>query len=145
MDTRFAEEHDAAFHGLLGYLARVPAIEVNETPAAGFGSGRFDNGNWWVKFSIDLYDDLAWNVVQEFGHVLNLVSLNEPLPTAFKPVSPPPYMNGGPEDFLSWVIESTEPSFSPDKAAEWLEGRLPRPVDDLSQWPTDDNDDEDDD
>ena len=53
------------------------------------------------------------------------------------PVSPPPYMNGGVE-FLSWVIESTDPSFAPEKCAEWLEGRLPRPVDDLAQWEMDD-------
>jgi hypothetical protein len=43
-------------------------------------------------------------------------------------------MNGGPRDFLSWVIESTSPEFAPERRAEWLEGRLPRPVDDLSQW-----------
>lgn len=52
------------------------------------------------------------------------------------PVSPPPYMNGGVE-FLSWVIQSTEPSFTPDNCAEWLEGRLPSPVDDLEQWKMD--------
>jgi hypothetical protein len=56
------------------------------------------------------------------------------------PVSPPPYLNGGVE-FLSWVIESTDPSFSPDNCLEWLEGRLPRPVDELSQWQTDDDED----
>ena len=54
-------------------------------------------------------------------------------PTVFMPVSPPPYMNGGVE-FLSWVIESTKPSFTPDQCADWLEGRLPRPVDDLEKW-----------
>jgi hypothetical protein len=54
------------------------------------------------------------------------------------PVSPPPYLNGGVE-FLSWVIESTDPSFTPNKCVEWLEGRLPRPVDDLEQWKMDDD------
>jgi hypothetical protein len=29
-------------------------------------------------------------------------------------------------------------SFTPDKCVEWLEGRLPRPVDDLEQWKMDD-------
>ncbi len=53
-------------------------------------------------------------------------------------VSPPPYMNGGVE-FLSWVIESTDSDFSPGKCAEWLEGRLPRPVDNLEKWAMDDD------
>lgn len=69
---------------------------------------------------------------------MNYVSVEERLPTVFIPVSPPPYMNGGVE-FLAWVIESTDPSFTPDKCAEWLEGRLPRPVDDLAQWKMDDD------
>ena len=113
---------------LLDYLARVPAIDGT------IGSGTGDDGNWWVKFAIDIDHPLAWRVVQEFGHVLNYVSLNERLPTVFMPVSPPPYMNGGPRNFLSWVIESEDASFSPAECAEWLEGRLPRPVDEISQW-----------
>jgi hypothetical protein len=48
-------------------------------------------------------------------------------------------MNGGVE-FLSWVIESKDPNFSPDLCAKWLEGRLPRQVEDLSQWETGDDD-----
>ena len=74
---------------------------------------------------------LAWNVVQELGNVLNYLSVTEHLPTVFKPVSPPSYLNGGPQEYLSWVIESTLPDFSPKTCAQWLEGRLPRPVDDL--------------
>jgi hypothetical protein len=75
--------------------------------------------------------------VQEFGHVLNYVSLNERLPTVFMPVSPPPYRNGGPNEFLSWVIECKDLDFMPENCAEWLEGRLPRPVDELDQWELD--------
>src|SRR5688500_17345460 len=67
--------------------------------------GQLDGGGWWVKFSLDISHRLTWNVVQELGHVLNYLSLNERLPTVFKPVSPPPYLNGGPAEFLSWVIE----------------------------------------
>jgi hypothetical protein len=52
----------------------------------------------------------------------------------FKPVSPPPYLNGGPHEFLSWVIESVDPSFTPDLAAQWLQGRLPEPVEDENAW-----------
>ena len=121
---------DSAFEGLLAYMARIPGIEGS------IGHGDED-GIWWVKFGIDIANPLAWHVVQELGHVLNYVSIEERLPTVFYPASPPPYMNGGPEDFLSWVIETKDPEFSPDRAREWLEGRLPRPVEDLEQWNTD--------
>ena len=116
------------FDELLAYMRRVPAVRQ------AIGVGKFDDGNWWVKFSLDLAHPLAWNVIQEFGYVLNYLSLNERLPTVFMPVSPAPYLNGGPHDFLSWVIESKDASFKPDTVAEWLEGRLPRPVEDPQQW-----------
>lgn len=121
-------EDSEQFEVLTAYLKRVPSLSGD------VASGRFEDGNWWVKFSLDIDHALAWSVVQEFGHVLNYLSLNERLPTVFKPVSPPPYMNGGPEQFLSWVIESSDSSFLPASAAEWLEGRLPRPVEDMAQW-----------
>jgi hypothetical protein len=123
---------DSMFKPLLDYLRTVPAIEGQ------IGSGLGDDGRWWVKFGINITHPLAWNVVQELGHVLNYVSLDERLPTVFMPVSPPPYMNGGPKEFLSWVIESRDKEFLPQQCAEWLEGRLPRPVTDLTQWNTDD-------
>jgi hypothetical protein len=128
------------FVPLLNYLARVPAL----TPP--FAAGVFDdNGCWWVKFSLDIEHPLAWNVVQEFGHIFNEISVEERLPTVFMPVSPAPYLNGGPADFLSWVIESKDASFEPAKAAEWLEGRLPNPVDDAAQWDSGEDEEEDDD
>ncbi len=113
---------------LTEYLARIPSINPN------MGSGVFENGHWWVKFQIDIQHKLAWQVVQELGHVLNYMSLEERLPTLFMPVSPPPYMNGGPNEFLSWVIECKDKEFEPATCVEWLEGRLPRPVDDLKEW-----------
>jgi hypothetical protein len=61
------------------------------------------------------------------------------LPTLFKPVSPPPYMNGGVE-FLPWVIESTHPDFTPARCVGWLEGRLPNPVSDPKLWIIDGDD-----
>ena len=125
--------HDAGFRRLLGYLAQVPAVRTNGSPARGFGTTR-SNGQWAVKLAIDIDHVLAWRVVQELGHVLNYLSIDDRLPTVFKPVSPPPYMNGGPEDFLSWVIECPEEKMTPDAVAEWLEGRLPRPVEDPAQW-----------
>ena len=124
--------NDTEFEILLSFLQRVPAIHGK------IGSGRFENGNWWVKFALRIEHPLAWQVVQEFGCVLNYLSINERLPTVFSPVSPAPYLNGGPHDFLSWVMESTSPEFTPNEAANWLEGRLPRPVDDLSQWQLED-------
>ncbi len=124
--------HDPRLQPLIDFLVRVPAIELNETPSRGIGAGYFENGLWWVKFRINIKHELAWQAVQELGHVLNYMSLNDRLPTVFMPVSPPPYLNGGPE-FLSWVIEATE-ECKPSMIAEYLEGRLPSPVDDLTQW-----------
>ncbi|GAB6140530.1 hypothetical protein JCM14076_12590 [Methylosoma difficile] len=119
---------DPSFSKLTEFLKKVPAIY------GAIGSGKGEDGRWWVKFSIDINHPLAWHTVQEFGHVLNYLSLDNRLPTSFQPVSPPPYMNGGPDDFLSWVIEGHDPNFGPDDCAEWLLGRLPKPVDDESQW-----------
>jgi len=116
-----------AFTTLENYLLKIPAVM---SPIA---SGAEDKG-WWMKFRIDIEHDLAWHVIQELGHVLNYLSLDERLPTVFKPVSPPPYMNGGPKDFLSWVIECDDINFKPGTVAKWLEGRLPRPVEDIEQW-----------
>lgn len=116
------------FQSLMSFLQEIPGMQ---TP---IGHGLEGDGQWWVKFSIDIEHPLAWQVVQELGHVLNYLSIEERLPTVFKPVSPPPYMNGGPREFLSWVIECSKPDFKPGTVAKWLEGRLPRPVNDLSQW-----------
>ena len=120
---------ERAFKKLEDFLLKVPSMQES----IGFGS---DDDGWWAKFSLDIEHPLAWHVVQEFGHVLNYLSINERLPTVFKPVSPPPYMNGGPYDFLSWVIECSDLNFRPGTVADWLEGRLPRPVEDLDQWQT---------
>jgi hypothetical protein len=127
------EQHHLRFHKLLAFLARVPAVEVNESPARGFGTG-IEDAVWWVKFSLSIDDPLAWHVVQEMAHILNYLSISDRLPTVFKPVSPPPYLNGGPRDFLSWVIECRENALEPDIAADWLESRMPRPVQDTSAW-----------
>jgi hypothetical protein len=112
------------------FLRRVPAI------GSGIGTG-VDKGMWWAKFAIDIDHPLAWRVVQELGHILNYVSVSERLPTVFMPVSPPPYLNGGAKDFLSWVIESTSETFTPGNCLEWLEGRMPQPIDDVAAWAVD--------
>jgi len=123
---------------LIKYLEKVPAIEA---PVA---SGADEAGLWWVKFSIDIEHDLAWQVVQELGHVVNYISVDERLPALFYPVSPPPYMNGGPDEFLSWVIETKSKEFTPAKLKEWLEARLPNPVDDEDEWMQDEDDEDED-
>jgi hypothetical protein len=136
------EAHHPKFEKLIAFLSRIPAIEDNDTPSRGFGSGEDKDGAWWVKFSIDIDHDLAWHTVQELGCVLNYLSFEERLPTVFKPVSPAPYLNGGPEEFLSWVIEGRE--MPPGTIAKWLEERLPKPVEDEAAWfgePDEDGDD----
>ena len=119
---------DRAFKSLTYYLSRIPAV------IGDIGHGSEDDGRWWVKFEIDINHKYAWHAVQELGHVLNYMSLDERLPTSFHPVSPPPYMNGGPEEYLSWVIECQDPEFRPGTCEKWLEGRLPRPVEKEEEW-----------
>lgn len=128
-----ATEHE--FEPLLDFLEKLPAIEL---PAGrrSIGSGSLEDGTWWVKFKLNTAHPLAWRHVQELGFVLNYLSTNDRLPTVFKPVSPPPYMNGGVE-FISWVIESSEPNFTPAECAEWLASRLPTPVEVEDQWQLD--------
>ncbi len=104
--------------------------------AGSIGGGTFENGNWWTKFTLDLDDPQAWNVVQELGYVLNYLSLEERLPTIFMPVSPPPYANGPAREFLSWVIESRDPSLHLRFAFSGWRVVCPNPVDDLTQWPS---------
>ncbi|KAB2836363.1 MAG: hypothetical protein F9K49_02000 [Caedimonadaceae bacterium] len=116
---------------LQNFLDKIPGVKV-------ISFDKTHDYKWWVKFDIDIKHKLAWNVVQELGFVLNDLSLTERFPTAFMPVSPPPYLNGGPEDYLSWVIESKVPYLDPKHIAMALEDRLPRPVDDESQWAEDD-------
>ncbi len=116
------------FKPLISFLEKIPAIEKP------IGSGESEGGYWWVKFSLDIEHELAWHTVQELAHVINYLSVNERLPTTFYPVSPPPYMNGGPDEFLSWVIENKDVDFTPSKMKTWLETRLPNPVEDEAEW-----------
>jgi len=109
------------------FLEKVPAITDLSTR-------KESDAYWWVKFRIDIKHPLAWNVVQELGHILNYISLEERLPTVFRPVSPPPYINGGPDQFLSWVIEATLPFVDAGQISDFLEESLPEPVEDEDAW-----------
>ncbi len=122
---------DKALEPRLAFLEELPSISL---PAGGRSIGRSVDaeGRWWVKFTRDTNDHLAWRVVQELGHVLNYLSHRAAAPVSFMPVSSPPYMNGGVE-FLSWVVESKDTESTPASCAEWLEGRLPRRVTDLDE------------
>jgi hypothetical protein len=123
------------FEPLLSFLEQLPAMDL---PAHrnSIGAGCADDGCWWVKFSLDTSHPLAWRVVQELGHVLNYLSLNDRLPVVFMPVSPPPYLNGGVE-CLAWVIESEDATFTPELCAQWIQSRLPNPITDLDAWDMD--------
>ena len=119
---------DRVFTSLTSFLSKIPAVTGE------IGHGAEDDGRWWVKFEIDIHHQFSWHTVQELGCVLNYLSLEQRLPTSFYPVSPPPYMNGGPEEYLSWVIECHDPEFCPGTCAKWLEGRLPNPVKEEAEW-----------
>ena len=47
---------------LTEYVSKIPGIEGS------LGSGIFDDGRWWVKFTINIQHELAWRVVQELGN-----------------------------------------------------------------------------
>jgi len=119
---------DRAFISLKEYLLKIPAV------IAVFAHGVYEDGNWWIKLRLDLDNKYAWHAVQELGCVVNYISIDERLPSTFYPVSPAPYINGGPDEYLSWIIESKDPEFKPGTLMKWLEGRLPQPVDDLDAW-----------
>lgn len=116
-----------SFDNLVKYLRKIPSIE--ESISYGL-----EKESWWVKFKINIESPLAWNVVQELAHILNYLSLEDRLPTIFMPVSPPPYLNGGPREFLSWVVEVKSNQFTPDDIKDWLKSRLPDPVNNPRKW-----------
>ena len=121
---------ELSFDRLYEYFAKVPSIQKNLIDAYGTDG----KSAWWFKFQIDVDHPLAWQTVQELGHVLNYISKNERLPTQFLPVSPPPYMNGEAKQFLAWVIQCNHADFPPDVICDWLEARLPSPVEDIEKW-----------
>jgi hypothetical protein len=131
--------HHPAMRKLVGFLLRIPAVRSAETGEESVGSG-IEDKSWWVKFQIDVGHPLAWRTVQELAHVLNMLAIQERLPTVFKPVSPPPYLNGGPEEFLSWVIEGDMDAMRPGSVADWLKSRLPDPVHEEDEWDIGDGD-----
>ncbi|MBV9570807.1 MAG: hypothetical protein JO056_06170 [Alphaproteobacteria bacterium] len=123
-----SREGQESLDELVQFINRIPGVVVVSSDVA-------EDGSWWVKLRIDIHHQLAWNIVQELGHILNYLSLTKRLPTVFMPVSAPPYLNGGPEEFLYWAIESrgSQP-ISPHDLKTRLEFTLPRPVDNAAAW-----------
>lgn len=117
----------AGLENIKTLLAKVPCVQSVTTSGKG-------EALWWIKFGIDINSRIAWIVVQELGHILNYLSVDDKLPTSFYPVSPPPYMNGGPEDFLSWIIEPVIPFVDTNNVFDYLDGRLPENYDKEENW-----------
>ncbi|GAB5407585.1 MAG: hypothetical protein Aurels2KO_58160 [Aureliella sp.] len=109
------------------FIDQIPGVDVISTSEP-------DEGRWWVKLQIDINSKTAWHVVQNLAFVLNEISVTETLPTTFKPTAPPPYLNGGPEEFLFWVIEADIPFLDPSVITAYLQQRLPDPVADEASW-----------
>lgn len=121
---------ELSFQRLVNFFSKIPSVQANNILAYAYEQETI----WWFKFKINIEHPLAWQTIQELGHVLNYLSINERLPTQFMPVSPPPYMNGDAKQFLAWVIECNHADFSPDVICDWLESRLPKPIDDETEW-----------
>jgi len=69
---------DPEFEPLTAFLKKVPSI----SGAIGVGAGNGDIA-WWVKFTIDVSDPLAWRAVQE----LPMCSTTSRSTSGFRPCS----------------------------------------------------------
>ena len=128
----FDQEHlQAGLENIKTLLTKIPCVQFVVTSEKGAAF-------WWLKFGIDINSKIAWTVVQELGHILNYLSVDDKLPTNFYPVSPPPYVNGGPEEFLSWIIEPVIPYVDTNNIYDYLNGRLPENYDKEESWLLDD-------
>ena len=116
------------FQKLEDFITKIPAVKTE------IAKGTYDNGVWWMKFAIDIQHPLAWKVVQELAHVINYLSISERLSTSFYPVAPPNTIDETPGQALAWIIESTSVDFAPNELAEWLEARMPTPVEEAQVW-----------
>lgn len=134
-----ATEHSSRLRGLAEFLARIPAVEADEAPTFGMSSGEAD-GRWWIRFQIDIDDDLAWETVEALAFAANAAGEA----TVLRPVIVESDTSEGPEDSLVWMLDAPL-GVSPDDVRSRLESLLPYPVDDLAAWGEEDEDDDDDD
>lgn len=98
-------------------LQRAPAVHV-------LGTGRHADGNWWVRVSLDVRNPLVWDVVREFGCVVDYLSPERPWRLVFMPGFHAPGVRGE-HDCSSWMLASQDPTLSPAAVARWLEICLP--------------------
>jgi hypothetical protein len=116
---------------LANFIGRIPSVLW---VSGGSSEGDDEDGWWWVKFQIEVAHPCAWLVVQQFAHVVNDLSINTRLPAVFYPVSPPVLANGGPAEFLSWVIEVTNPPFDPNEIIRHATPYFPKDIADPEEW-----------
>jgi hypothetical protein len=112
-------EIDARLQRLVAWLVSNPTVIKTGTPSLGIGSRVYDDGGWWIKFHLNIGDPDAWTIIQVLGYALNDPNITAEFRTVFKPVSPPPYLNGGPDEYLSWVIEGEDYRYA-DRVADLL-------------------------
>lgn len=123
---------DSARHAAVRRLAAV----VRKLPGVhrSIGTSTPEEAFWWLKFSIDTEHPLAWHVIQRLGYVLNYYSLEYKFHVSFYPASPPPALNGGPREFLSWVIEARLRYVDPRPIHKALRQELPARLSSEAEW-----------
>jgi hypothetical protein len=107
---------------LVDFLRQVPSLRNFRRSAVDFRS-------WWVSFEIDLSLPLAWKVIRALALNLNNHSANMWLATVFKPIP-----DKRPDQPTCWRIESTDPLLDPAEVVQWLEMKLPTPLNDVDAW-----------
>ena len=60
------------FDRLYDFFSKIPSVQKERIIA----HGTDEQHAWWFKFSINVEHALAWQTVQELGHVLNYLSTN---------------------------------------------------------------------
>ncbi|MEM8706317.1 MAG: hypothetical protein AAGE98_07665 [Actinomycetota bacterium] len=114
---------ERAFTTLVDYVGRLPAVRGRVSTSA----DAISTTGWWVSFRLDVDDPLAWRSIQEVGHALNGV-VGDGVDVWFGPTSTGPWQ-GGPRDFLDWVICSPDGATRPGTVAKRLADAIPEPFD----------------
>jgi hypothetical protein len=89
---------------------------------------------WSCHIRMDLTHEIVWHLIQGIAFVINDTSITGKLPATFYPTSPPPYLNGGPYNYLHWIIRSESPEFIPDYCCEWFINRFPNNPEFNESW-----------
>ena len=124
-----ASKRQAGVDALADLIRQLPGVHPS------VGRSTPEDAFWYVKFSLDRTHPLAWHVLQRLGFVFNYISLEFRYSTVFMPVSPPPYLNGGPE-FLNWAVEAKVPFYDPRHVTRALRAELPEHLGRAKAWRT---------